>query len=329
MDKNRKTAIIGSVLIVIVLVLVVIVVILSVLLKLSKCPNMSPLIKDFPLAKNSTVILLNITENVDLKCFEPIVEIMGEYPVDIYQIPCKDIPYFNISLQNVVSPEYTEAHNPLPVVFDEHYQNYLTNANINVTVNISASNVNPLKQEFIIYFCLFTDYSQFRNFTCLSSNSYWKSYNGLECTSERVGYTNHTILTNVFTHSSPDYVFIGIGSTIVPLDTFQFNFSVTGETISNPKRNALFKIEECSKLSDINNLCNFRLNITQESEAMCIVGSRPIDQVFETSFSNLVVKWPRSKPTNAYRLFCIALFIIIFVLVLFVVSFLCTLLQWL
>ena len=283
------------------------------------CPSIEPSKKDIPMAKNSTAILQNVslTDNLDSKCFEQIVNITTTFPVDVYLIPCKNLSYSNVLLVNQMSIEYLEVHNPLPVVIDERYQNYLTNANINVTVNVSISSINRMEPEFI-FFCLFTEYGQLQTFKSQSSKSYWKNYSGTECTKKPIGHKNHTILTNVFTHSSPDYVFIGIGSTYDPLDTFQFSFSITGETIANPKGHTLFEVEECSKLSDINPSCNFHLNVTNESEPLCVVGSRPVDQVSKQPFSNLTVEWPRIKSTNA--IFIAALISCIFLIILFFVA---------
>ena len=299
--KTRKACLVCCVVIVFAIILLTTVSVLFYESNQAICQGPTPMNFDVPMTSNSSRILLNVsTDAIDRRCFEPFVEVITEFPVGIYQTPCKSLSYSNVVV-NRVSRAIDYVTNPLPPVFDESYQNYLINTSINVTVNFSTEkSINPSAKE-RFYFCLFTNYDQFQNFKVVSTKGFWKTYVGAQCTSKSISLGNDTALTMDFVHPQPDYIFIGVGSTIDPLKRFQFNFNVTGKTISDPKLYGLSEVEECADLSDQNPLCNFFLNLTDDHLDQCIVASRPVDRVSRESFKNLKVKWLRPKPNHTYK----------------------------
>lgn len=232
------------------------------------------------IAQNSTVILLNTTEyymSGRQNCYEPNIVIKTEYLVNVSVVPCENLQYSDCIPISRTSLEYTNAKNPLPVVFDEnHSPNYLVNGHINVTVNISTSKFNPLTPEYI-YFCLYTDYDQFESVRSKSSKSYWKKYRGKQCSRQQLDSNGDaTILKNTFKITRLEYVFIDFGSTVDPLDSFQFNVNGFGQMLLYPTRSSFIK-ESCD-LSDGQDSCKLALNLAHNSEAMCIIGYRQRDR---------------------------------------------------
>ena len=253
---------------------------------------------DESIAKNSTIFLLNTTKVASyLKCFGSSIRVTTSIPITLYQAPCNYLKYHNISF-NSQSLEYFNATNPLPVVFDQRYQNYLMNANIRISINVTASNVDRVAKN-LIYICHYTNYNVIQSFDKFSSRSYWVNYNETECSPNPLRYTNDdiVIVTELLNQSSPGYVFIVIGSTVDPLNRFQFSINVTGQTISNAGL-APFAIEGCSKLGHQTSFCEFELNST---DVPCIIASRPVDHVSREAFSNLTIKWSDNS-SNAIKI---------------------------
>ena len=256
-----------------------------------------PTLYETLIAKNSTTILLNTTDALDqlLSCHEPTLEIVATFPMSIYLVVCENLQYTNYLLADHTSIMFLNASNPLPTAFDERYPNYLVNGNINVTINVSVSKPNSLTPEYI-YFCSYTDYNQFQNFISKSTKSYWKNYGGRQCNEKQFSKDNAFILKRMFSITQPDYVFVGFGSTVDLLDSFQFTISVSGQMISDPGQPSLDNfIEQSCNLGDRQHSC--KLNLARNSsESMCIVGSRPVDLVSPEPFGSLVIKWSTIKP---------------------------------
>lgn len=260
----------------------------------SQCLN-APSSTEILIAKNSTVILLNTTSHYtcDLQtCYEPNITITAYFPMDVYLLPCQSLLYSNYTCVRP-SIQYPDQPNPLPSGFDENYQNYLVNGHVNMTVNISTYELNsPLTPEYF-FFCMYTDYNQFQNFKSKSTKRYWKNYSGKHCNQQRLsGDDNAIILKDMFNITQPEYVFIGFGSTIDPLNTFQFTINISGQTLSDPGHSSSTdSINESCNLNDQQQSCQLVLNLECNSEAMCIVGSRPVDHVSTEPFKRLTVKW--------------------------------------
>ena len=242
------------------------------------------------MAKNSSTILINTTDVAPiLKCYQPEVNVSTSFPVNLYQTNCNNLSHSNLVIVDHKSRQYTDARNPLPAVFDEGYPNYLTDANISVTVNVSSVMVSEGERLFI---CLYNDYSQFQTVMIQSSSTYWRGYKGTQCRPHDI-IDGHETITEEFYISSPGYVFIGVGSTVDPLDTFQFNLNIDGQTISNPRPQS--QISECIGLDDLHPSCRFKLNITDDKYGLCIISSRPVDYVSKEPFDYLEVKWLSAK----------------------------------
>ena len=263
----------------------------------SHCRNI-PSSYDMLIAKNSTVILLNST-NVrnQLSCYKPMIEIMADFPMSVYLLLCKNLNYVSYFLDNYSSIQFWNASNPLPTAFDERFPNYLVEGNISLTVNISTMEDDSSVPEYI-YFCKYTDYNQFqRNFISKSTKRYWMSYNGAQCHQQQLGHGRNSILEDTFHISQPDYVFVGIGSTSEPLHRFQFTISVSEQIISDPGQSLPDNsIKDFCRLGDQHHSCELVLNQIQDSEALCIVGSRPLDFVSTEAFGRLTVRWISLKP---------------------------------
>lgn len=124
------------------------------------------------------------------------------------------------------------------------------------------------------------------------------SYNGKECHRQllQLGYDYNSILEDTFNVSLPDCVFVGIGSTSEPLHRFQFTISVSGQIISDPGHSLpAYSIKDSCSLGDQHHSCELILNQTQDSEAMCVIGSRPVDLVSTEAFGSLTAKWISTK----------------------------------
>ncbi|MCG8620656.1 MAG: hypothetical protein MJE68_01475, partial [Proteobacteria bacterium] len=202
---------------------------------------------------------------------------------------------------NRTSLEYTNVKNPLPVAFDEsccHSPNYLVNGHINVGVkiNVSVSKLNPLTPEYI-YFCLYTDYDQFQNIRSKSTESYWKTYSGTQCNARQLGGDDDImILKSMFNITRSEYIFVDFGSTVDPLNSFQFNINVSGQVLLYPRQSSFVK-ESCN-LSDGQDSCQLSLNLlAHASEAMCIVGYRRRDGS-GIPFGKLTIKLTPIKPKD-------------------------------
>ena len=300
----------------------------------SQCQD-APSSTEILIAKNSAVILLNTTEYylADLQtCYEPNVAIETKYLVNVSLIPCQDLQYSNYLPKNRISLGYTNVKNPLPVAFDEtccQIPNYLVNGHINVTVNISTSELNILTLEYI-YFCLYTDYNQFQNVRSKSTKSYWKNYSGKQCNRQQLtGGDNVIILKNEFNITGPEYVFVSFGSTLDPLDTFQFNISASGQTVLYPRQSSFIK-DSCN-FSDGQDSCQIALNLAHTLEPQCIVGFRQNDRS-GVPFGSLTVKLSPIKPLSYKAIKIIMCFmiisvvlelIIVLMLVLFVYCMIC------
>ena len=149
------------------------------------------------------------------------------------------------------------------------------------------SKLNPLTPEYI-YFCLYTNYDQFQNIRLKSTENYWKNYRGTQCIAQQLGSDgNPSILKNMFDITRSEYVFVDFGSTVDPLNSFQFNVSVFGQTLLYPRQ--LSFVKESCNLSDGQDSYQFALNLACTSEAMCIVGYRRHDRS-GTPFGKLIVK---------------------------------------
>ena len=235
------------------------------------------------ITQNSTVILLNTTEYhaSDLQtCFEPNIVIETEYLVNVSLIPCQNLQYSEYLQVNRTSLEYINVKNPLPVAFNENCSripNYLVNGHINVDVNVSASKLNTLTPEYI-YFCLYTDYDQFQKIRLKSTEKFWKNYSERQCIAQQLGSDgNPSILKNMFNITRSEYVFVDFGSTVDPLNSFQFNISVFGQILLYPRQSSFVK-ESCN-LSDDQDSYQLSLNLlAHTSEAMCIVAYRRHDR---------------------------------------------------
>ena len=261
----------------------------------SQCMN-APSSTEIPIAKNSTVILLNTTSHYtcDLQTsYEPnIITITANFPMDVYLLPCQSVQYSNYTYVRT-SFEYPDQPNPLPSGFDENYQNYLVNdGHVNMTVNVSTNELSPQTPEYF-YFCMYTDYKQFQNFKSKSTKHYWKTYSGKQCNGQRLsGGDNAIVLKDMFNITQPEYVFIGFGSTVDPLDTFQFTVNISGQTLPDPRQSSSKdSIKESCNLGDQQHSCQLALDLEKNSEAMCIIGSRPVDLVSTEPFKSLTVKW--------------------------------------
>jgi hypothetical protein len=104
----------------------------------------------------------------------------------------------------------------------------------------------------------------------------------------------------MFNITQPDYVFVDFGSTVDPLISFQFNISVSGQTLSYPRQSS-FLNESCN-LSDGQDSCKIALNLlAHTSEAMCIVGYRRRDRS-GVPFGELTVKLTPIKPYKAIKI---------------------------
>ena len=281
------------------------------------------------IAQNSTVILLNTTEYYasDLQtCYEPNITIETEYLVNVSLIPCQNLQYSEHIQVNRTSLEYTNVKNPLPVAFDEsccHSPNYLVNGHINVGVkiNVSVSKLNPRTPEYI-YFCLYTAFDQFQSIRSKSTESYWKTYSGTQCNARQLGGDDEImILKSMFNITRSEYIFVDFGSTVDPLNSFQFNISVSGQTLLYPRQSSFVK-QSCN-LSDGQDTCQLSLNLLARphaSEAMCIVGYRRRDRS-GIPFGKLTIKLIPIKPKDIKVIF--GLMIAFVVLGLIVLSILC------
>ena len=261
-----------------------------------------PSSNEIPIGKVSTVILLNTTNAVDqLTCYESTIKVMANFLVSVHLLPCQNLRYSNYTLVNHTSIEYNNTQRPFIPAFDDGYPNYLVDGQINMTVNVSTIKALPSIQEYI-YFCLYSDYDQFQKVS-RSPKSYWKNYSGMQCKRQQLSNDSHAlILKDMFTIKQPDYVFVGIGSTVVPLSRFQFTINVSGHIISesNSGHSSLDNsTEDSCKLGDQQQSCELALNLT---EALCIVASRAEYSVPDDAFISLTVEWPFIKPYKAVKI---------------------------
>ena len=260
------------------------------------------------IAKNSTVILLNTTDDYaagQQACYEPNITITAKFPMNIYLLPCQSVRYFNYTyVRN--SLEYPNQSNPLPSGFDENYHNYLVKGHISVTVNVSLTEINPAMPAEYIYFCLYMDYTQFQNFISKSTTSYWKNYDGNQCNRQQLGDDeNAMILKDTLNFTQPEYVFVGFGSTVDILGTFKFTVNVSGQKLLDPGQTpSEDSITESCILGDQQHTCQLALNLENISEALCIIGSRPVDHISQEPFKRLTVKWaPKfNKPDKTIKI---------------------------
>ena len=159
-----------------------------------------------------------------------------------------------------------------------------------MTVNVSTIEANLSTQEYV-YFCMYTDYNQFHKmFISRSTKRYWMDYSGSQCHRKQLSRDQNSFLKDTFSISQPNYVFIGIGSTIEPLSRFQYTISVSGQIISDPGHSLSDDFtEEFCRLGDQHHSCELALNLAlNDSEALCIVGSRPMAVIHLSKTDNKI-----------------------------------------